>query len=221
MDPTDAYDAEIDSELKPAGLAQPLVLLAVTLVVALWLAKRHAGLDNPLWSYLTFAIASTGIGMLLISLWYRNDWPGIAAKVLGTAIGLVCVVHVLRLGVDGKEDLRASNIGVYAQLAPGVITCVREHFETPGRYRFTPIKQLGWDEIYAYIVDGKVYHQLDFAPKPYFPIGTPVRIIYDTREPERARLVTPEDILPAEAVSPVPADIQALLPKPDPTHIAC
>lgn len=216
MEPDDSYQ----SEPPPAGIPQPVAFLAFTLMLALWIAKRHAGLPNPLWTYLTFSIAATGTGMLLISLRRRNDRAGKAAKLLGTAVGFLCVAHVLQVGIGGKQDLRAGELGIHTQVTEGVITCDRDHYEQRlDDFNTAPAKQIGWEEFYAYVVDGKVYHQRDYVPKPYFPIGTSVRIFYDIRQPERARLMGPGEMLPSDA-RVVPAD-QTLLPKPDPTHIAC
>jgi hypothetical protein len=217
---------ELDDSYQPVPEPEPLfpslAFMVLMLFIAWWIANLHAGLPNILWAYLTFSIAATGVGLVQVALRNRHDWPGKIAKLVSFAIGFVCVGQVLQLSTDGKRDLRAGNIGIYTAVAPGIITCQRDHFEqSQDDFSIEPPKQNGWEAHYAYVVDGKLYHQSDYEPKPYFPIGTAVNIFYDVRQPARARLVTPEDILPDDAVSPVPADVQMLLPKPDPTHIAC
>jgi hypothetical protein len=211
-------------EPEPEPLFPSLVFMVSMLLIAWWIAKRHAGLPNILWVYLTFSIAAIGVGMVQVALRKRHDWPGKIVKVGCFAVGFVCVGQVLQLGVDGKRDLRAENIGIYTGIAPGIITCQRDHFEQlhdDFSFSIGPPKQNGWEAHYTYVVDGKLYRQSDYEPQPYFPIGTAVNIFYDVQQPERARLVTPEDILPTAVNDVVPEASRALLPKPDLAAITC
>lgn len=219
----DEIDDSYMPEPEPAGLVAPILFCIVMLVVSFWIARHHTGLPNILWAYLAFSVGATGVGMLLISLRDRHDFAGNATKLVGVIIGCLCISHVLQLTVDGKQDLGVADLGIKAQLAPGVITCDREHYEemTDGRLSAAPPEQIGWEVSYTYAIDGKLYRQRDYAAKPYYRIGTPVYIIYDMARPERARLVTPDETLPASAVDTAAQLPRDVLPKPDPAHIAC
>ena len=219
----DEIDDSYIPEPEPAGLVAPILFCIVMLVVSFWIARHHTGLPNIWWAYLAFSVGATGVGMLVISLRDRHDLAGNSTKLIGVIIGCLCISHVLQLTVDGKQDLGISDLGSKADLAPGVVTCDREHFEemTDGRLSAAPPDQIGWEVFYAYVIDGKIHRQRDYAPKPYYRIGTPVYVIYDLIHPERARLVTPDEPLPEAALDRAAQLPRSDLPKPDPSHIAC
>jgi hypothetical protein len=218
----DEIDDSYEPEKEPAGLVAPILFQIAMLVLSSWIAKSHAGVPNIWWSYLAFSVAATGVGMLVVSLRDRHDLAAKATKLLGVVIGFVCISHVLQLTVDGKQGLGASDLDIKTQLAPGVITCDREHYEErTDDLSAGPPEQIGWEEFYTYVIGGRLYRQRDYVRKPYYRIGKPVYVIYDMSHPERARLVTPDETLPEAAADAAARLPRQDLPHPDPAAIAC